>query len=184
MLGFGIPLTADSFHRQEQNPNGGDFIRSQGLSWDKHQFLFVDSCLKVIPHLRKWGVRVVEELTLQALVDVFAQAPAATILFAHCRDSDGSVELADGLVSPEKFVSFVPSDFDRIIDLCVCQPVQLVPLLKQKCPHCLVKLIEANATPIVWLYIYEVMFKILTTKPDYFQAQADAFTYLTELQKP
>jgi hypothetical protein len=180
VIGFGIPLSEEGFRRQAQNPKGGDFIRSQRLTWEKHHYLFVDSCLKILPHLRRWGVKVVEELTLQALADVFSHPPAAIILFAHWRDSDGTVELADRLVAPEEIVGLVPKDFNRIMDLCVCHPRQLVMLLKQKCPDCLVKFTDTKATAVAWIYMYQAMFRILTTNTDYFQALADAFTHLTE----
>src|SRR5207302_11060832 len=97
-------------------------------------------------------------------------------------DTDGTVELADGLVSSEQIVQVVPKDFIGIMDLCVCHPRRLVVLLKQKCPDCLVKLTDTEASPIFWIYMYEALFKILNTKPDYFQALADAFTSLTEPQ--
>lgn len=100
------------------------------------------------------------------------------ILFAHWSDADGTVELADGLVSCEQIVRVVPKDFTNIMDLCVCHPRELVVLLKQKCPDCLVKLTETEASPLFWIYMYEAMFKILNSRPDYFQALADAFKLL------
>jgi hypothetical protein len=66
------------------------------------------------------------------------------------------------------------------MDLCVCHPRQLVVLLKQKCPDCLVKLTDTEASPLLWIYMYQALFKILNTKPDYFQALADAFTRLSK----
>ena len=102
------------------------------------------------------------------------------ILFAHWRDVDERIELADGLVSPEAIVQVVPSDFKGIMDLCVCHPRALVFGIKQKCPDSLVKSTDKDAAPLWWLYLYEAMFKILTTRADYFQAMADAFISLTE----
>ena len=90
------------------------------------------------------------------------------------------IELADGLVSSEEIVRVVPTDFKGIMDLCVCHPVGLVAQIKQKCPDCLVKYTNTDATPLWWLYLYEAMFKILPTQPDYFQALADAFTVLSK----
>jgi hypothetical protein len=105
------------------------------------------------------------------------------ILFAHWSDSDGRIELTDGLVSSEQVVSGVPSDFAGIIDLCVCHPRRLVELLKQKCPDCLVKFTDTKATPLWWIYLYAAMFKILLTQPDYFQALADAFKSLNQPER-
>jgi hypothetical protein len=179
VLGFGIPLSEEAFRRQAQSPNGGDFIRSQRLTWEKYRYFFVDSCHKVLKDLRLWNVRIVEELTFAAFTEVFSRPPLVMILFAHWSDADGTVELADGLVSSEQIVSVVPKDFTNIMDLCVCHPRDLVVLLKQKCPDCLVKKTEKEANPLFWIYMYQALFKILNTKPDYFQALADAFTSLS-----
>jgi hypothetical protein len=175
VLGFGIPLSEEAFRQQAQNPKGGDFIRSQRLSWEKYRYLFVDSCHEVLKRLRRWNVRIVEELTLAALTEVFLRPPLVTILFAHWSETEGSVELADGLASPEQVVQLVPNGFTNLIDLCVCHPRQLVDLLKQKCPDCLVKKTDTKASPLYWIHLYEATFKILNTRPDYFQALADAF---------
>jgi hypothetical protein len=182
VIGFGVPLTEAAFRRQEQGVTGGDFIRSQQLTWEKYRYFFADSSAKVLAQFRLWGVRLIEELTLQALRDLFSRPPTAMILFAHWSDTD-RVELADGLVSSEDIVHLVPADFTGIIDLCVCHPRALVVGIKQKCPGCLVKYTDTNAAPLWWLYMYQAMFKILATRPDYFQALADAFTSLSEPRK-
>jgi len=179
VIGFGVPLTEAGFRRQEQSATGGDFIRSQQLTWEKYRYFFADSSAKVLAQFRLWGVRLIEELTLHALTDVFSRPPAAMILFAHWSDTD-RVELADGLISSEEIVGVVPSDFTGIVDLCVCHPRALVVGIKQKCPRSLVKYTDTNAAPLWWLYMYQAMFKILATRPDYFQALADAFTSLSE----
>ena len=124
------------------------------------------------------NVQIVEELTLAALSKLFSRPSSVTILFAHWSETDGTVELADGVVSCEEIVRVVPDGFTNIIDLCVCHPTQLVILLKQKCPDCLVKYTNTKASPLAWIYVYQATFKILTTQPDYFQAVADAFEVL------
>jgi hypothetical protein len=181
LIGFGIPLSEEAFQRQAQSPDSRDFIRSQRLTWNSYRFRFADSCQKVLEHLRLWGVRVVGELTLQAFADAFSRPPRVIILFAHWSDTDGTVELADGLVSCERLVDLVPKDFSGAFDLCVCHPRQLVVLLKQKFPDCPVKFTEKQANALSWIYMYEVLFKILSTEPaDYFEALADAFKHLSD----
>jgi len=182
IIGFGIPLSEEAFRRQAENPNGGDFIRSQNLTWPEYRWVFADPCQNILPHLRAWGVGIVEGLTLQTLGGIFSKPPRTIILFAHW-SSDGRIELTDGLVSSEQVVSVVPNDFAGIMDLCVCHPRRLVELLKQKCPDCLVKFTDTEATPLWWIYLYTAMFKILLTQPDYFQALADAFESLNQPER-
>ena len=179
VIGFGVPLTETSFRKQEQSPTGGDFIHSQGLTWDTYRYFFADACAQVLVRLRQWNVHVIEELTFDALADVFSKPPKVVILFAHWTARE-AVELADGMIFSEAIIRVIPSNFQGIFDLCVCHPMSLVVGIKEKCPDCLVKYTAKNATLLWWLYLYEAMFKILTTRPDYFQALADAFTILSK----
>lgn len=181
IIGFGIPLSEEAFRRHLQDSECRDFVKSQRLTWEKYRYLFADPCAKVLKHLQTWGVTVVEELTLPRLTAIFLHPPRVIILFAHWSDADGTVELAEGLVASEQIAAVVPGDYAGIFDLCVCHPRNLVVLLKEKCSDCLVKFTDINADALSWIYLYEVLFKILSTQPtDYFEALANAFKTLSD----
>lgn len=105
------------------------------------------------------GVRVVEDLTLAGFTRLFGDGVHAVILFSHW-DQD-AVELSDGFADASAVVAATPATFDGCLDLCVCHPAGLMPLLRQQRPSCHLRWVTASVTPVVWLIFYLNLFRLL-----------------------
>jgi hypothetical protein len=61
-------------------------------------------------------------------------------------------------------IAAVPDRFNGILDLCVCHPKELAKTLERLRPRCLVRSSNREATPVFWLYFYDVLTTILQTR--------------------
>ena len=173
---FGVPTSEQGFSLQAENPEEHDFIQSQRLTWPKYQHFFAGPCCGVLEDLRRWGVQVVEDARIEDLAAPFSEGRSVMILFAHWSEAEGSVELSDGVTDPSHIVASIPTAFEGILDLCVCHPQALVARVKADRPGCVVKYTGTTATPLLWLYMYHILFKLLNERPmNYFTALAQAF---------
>lgn len=161
-LGFGIPTDEPGFYlSRERSPNA--FARRCAGGWVRYEVDVVAPYNKVVPTLEELGVRVVRDLTLNTLPDLF-RTHEVVVLFSHSHED--SVELADKFASTDEMLSAVPEDFGGIFDLSVCHgPKKLIDALDGHRPRCNIRHNAGEATPYVWLYFYRFLFHLLAQQP-------------------
>lgn len=160
VLGFGVPVTEKAFRQSLKDPKR-DFA-SLFPSWSRYEAEWISDLNAVMPDLRKWGVRVLEEVTLASFAIQVSTQPAATILFSHTRG--GAIEMADGMNSPETLVELVPCDYTGTLDLAACGPVDLVAALIRRRPLCRFRYVVEDTTPLYWVHFYHLVFWLLQTR--------------------
>jgi hypothetical protein len=122
------------------------------------------------PAYKRLGVSVFEKATLNVFHNCLSSNRYSLVtLFAH-RTYDG-VEFHNGVFSSQKILDEIPSSFSGILDLSVCDPIELAILVKNHRPNCLARLIDRKVTPMWWFYFYLAFYKTISTDSlDYFTA--------------
>jgi len=162
ILSIAIPTSKDEFDEHRRTPRNRDFVRSCCPLWGKYLNDVIEPFQEVIPQIRRWGVEVIPKVTLSDWEAAFGSRRRVVTLFAHFTGE--SVEFYDGLVPIADVIRKVPSDFDGIVDLCMCLPEQLVKSLKAERPRCLVRFSNKPLTPSLWFYFYLVLYKVLVSE--------------------
>ena len=167
VLAFGIPTSKANFFLDLKRPEK-DFPKR--FIWSKYYLQIIQHLEEITPSLKEVGLTIITDLTLNKYGNLF-QEYEVIILFSHWKEN--KVEFEDGLQEIEKMVNLIPDTFTGIVDLCVCHPKKLASLIRQKKPNCLVKFIDNEATPFLWLYFYSILFRYL---------KEDEITYLKALE--
>jgi hypothetical protein len=171
VLAFGIPTSREGFFRACDNPRA-DFAKRFLGGWPQYHAQFVADVEAVEPVLKKWGVTVLHDTSLEDFAKGLREPFDVMILFSHWKDD--TVELSSGLETISALLDAVPPAFDGILDLCVCHPMALVTELHFRRPGCIVKYLPTEAAPHFWMYFYRTLFSQLQTRD---------LTYLTALEE-
>jgi hypothetical protein len=185
-LAFAFPLGRARFEADRQPGGDKEFaLRFRAYS-DYYDQIVRPYERTVRPALEPLGVHIATDVTLPQFRRLFDDgAPAVVILFAHWRDETDQVELADGMVGAEALALAVPEQFDGIVDLCVCHPRALARALEARRPGCLVKRIDVEATPILWMSFYVLLLRALGARGlTYFQGLELAKSLLEQRLRP
>jgi len=159
IFAIGLPTSRAAFERDRRSELK-DFVPKRLPSWLRYTHEIILPFRHYLPHYRKLGVQVVEEVDETTLRSLFSEnSHAVLILFSHFTDQH--VELSDRMVSVTRFVELVPEGFDGIIDLCVCHPDGLPFRLRDERPASSIKFTHREATTAAWLAMYRVMFELL-----------------------
>lgn len=140
--------------------------------WQKYEFHVLNPFTYTRENLVALGVHVSDDLTLHQFGSLFRENHSVVILFSHWR-KDG-IEFSDRLFDSQEIADQIPSDFEGILDLCVCHPTTFVNLIRKEKPSCLVRFTNRQATPALWLYFYRALFQLL---------HKDTYNYLDALEK-
>ena len=170
VVALSIPTSRGRFLDHLGDTTRHDFVRTVCPDWARYE-AFAKHILEFIVRFEAGGVRVLENATLEQFESSFAKAQVV-ILFAHWVDR--AVEFDDGLVSIERVVSAVPMSYSGVLDLCVCHPTPLVVRLRRERPNCLIKRSRNEASLLLWLQIYDVLFGLL---------RAEAMPYTTAVER-
>jgi len=85
-----------------------------------------------IRRLKRMGVRVKGECKLE---DIAASSHSdVLIVIAHKQSLPEAIELWEGAVAPEDFVSAIPENYTGAIDLTCCNSLDLLNLFRLRCP--------------------------------------------------
>jgi hypothetical protein len=158
VLAFGIPTTRTAFDRALNDPGNRDFIVNRSRDWKKYECEVISEIENTEPNIRALGVRVVHDLTIDLLGQLFEDR-AATVIVLFCHSHDASLEFDDGLASVPDVMARIPTDVQVIIDLCACRAWTLAKTIIKERPRCLTNFVESQATPAYWLYFYWALFK-------------------------
>lgn len=166
-IAFGIPTTREEFFRSF-SPPVSDYTRRWLGGWGQYRAQFVADLETVAPDLEGAGVALVRGLRLPDLAGLFTKY-SVVVLFSHWT-ADG-VEFFDGTGSAEQILHEIPSQYDGVVDLCVCHPLALVEKLLAQRPPYFVKYVQDEAAPHYWLYFYRDIFSYMQrAKADYMDA--------------
>jgi hypothetical protein len=180
VLLLGIPVTAPVYWRAVQGSRLSPFVTKLCPAWAKYRLEILQPAGRILPRLLDLGVRVIEEASLADLRAATTDASVkVVIVFSHWEQT--GVELADGLMNDAAVVKAVASEFDGLVDLCVCHPESLVLSLKAERPAALVKFTGQPTRPAAWLLLYELLFEQLACTPQlYAQALEESIGMLRE----
>jgi hypothetical protein len=180
-----MPASSEGWHREgRENMPIYDYIRGS-LVWREYHSRFVRLLKELEPGLIDIGVTVLRYIESRHLRNLFYHY-RVVILFAHWVDKHpeyplGAVEMDDGLVGVDEIVEAVPEEWDGVLDLCMCNPANLVAALLDARPRCHLKRLNINANPVLWLYFYGTLFAHLNDRPmSYSDALASARSQLVK----
>lgn len=177
VIGFGIPTSEQKFREDYRHPKK-DFAKMYQGIWPKYRNQFIDPYKNVSKKLICTKVNLIPELTFAAFREAFSTY-RVVVLFSHW--ADDQVEFADRMVPTDEIIEAVPEAFDGVIDLCVCHPVSLAAGLRMKRAYCLSRFINREATPLLWLHYYQVLFEHLKRTPlTYLKATDDVIKTFTK----
>jgi hypothetical protein len=160
VLASAVPLTRTAFEADRADGSGMEFAR-QAATWGQYRHEIVDPWEAVAPRVAARGARVVSGATASDITALLLdESVQVMILMAHSV-GDG-LELRGGPMTAEELVHAIPARFTGILDLCACRPLRLAEVLDARRPQVLVKLIPRQATPAVWLFLYLLVFEILS----------------------
>ncbi len=173
VLAFGIPLLRDDFLKDLSNPNK-NFARKFHGVWEKYYEEIVCDFEMIKPRLSELGLALCPELTFEKFGSLFHEGFDVIILFSHWEYD--AIEFYDGFVNYKDIVEKVPESFDRVLDLTVCHPEQLVVALRRERPRCLIrsKTEKRKLIPHYWLFFFLALFTHLKSCDlNYLQAVED-----------
>ena len=161
IVAFGIPTTQEEYLDAVDDPESRDFLTNpMNRPWGKYHRDFVCHLESIAPHLEAMGTRIKYGTRLGDLKEFcYDDAIRVIVLFSH--RNGGTIEFFDGMATASDILALIPMDFSGMIDLCVCNPEELYLRLKHERVDCVVKRIEVDATPGLWLYFYHALFKVL-----------------------
>jgi len=133
-LGVALPLSKKDLELG-WNDKEADFIQHMKRSrkyessldlWEVYKSL-ANSLIRMMDEVEKQGVYVVRRLNVGDLATVKESAIA---IFAHYSKKLDRVELSDGLFTPEQFANSFSGDYSGVIDLTLCNSINLEPAIK------------------------------------------------------
>ena len=158
LIAFTIPLTQEQFFSQRDDAEK-DFVRNCCSNWAKYQFEIIKTIDNVVPQYEQLGVRVLNRFNVDNITPCFKPGFKHFILVAHWLNN--KVEFYDRMANFEEVAELIPEEFDGIIDLCVCTPIELVTRIKQIRPNSSVRFNQTPSSLIYWLYYYLIFFKYI-----------------------
>lgn len=170
LLGFGLPLTKETFFKDRLTKTDKDFAKNfkkalnAQLAWEEYDEHVVRQANKVMDFARKAGVYVIPDFTLGDIK--YATDFEVVTIIGHQVNKTEKVELADGTHSVNEFVSAIPSNTECMLDLTICKSIILLNEIKKRFGGNMIVL--GNAMPVslqICLLVYELTIqKILVNK--------------------
>lgn len=129
--------------------------------WEVYQNEVVKPYEKFKQQFSKFGFHFIESVTF----DVFKNQldkHTVLIIFSHCKTGkDEAIEFYDRLVKSNEFIAAIPLNYDKVLDLSVCNPTFTASELKTKRKMMVVKSSSKSISFIYWLYFYSITFEII-----------------------
>jgi hypothetical protein len=178
VVGFGIPTTERAFRDSSASARGPRqrFVERYDGMLGPYLNEVIVPCQRFTSRFARLGVRVVHDLTLAGYSALFrGDGVQVVILFSHFEDD--AIELSDGFADVAAIVGATPDDFAGFLDLNVCHPCRLMPILRQSRPRCDFRWVDEQVTPALWLLFFWKLFRLLGQKPTrYLDAQVQLLT--------
>ena len=149
-----LPLLEQSFEEYGPHPSfAGGLILGLLIS--------VQSTLTAAPMTSQLspelGLRGTQCATVEAFSRAISDQPRVMGIVGHCR-SCSEIEFADGFVGLLDLVSMIPANFDGVLDISVCNPRGIAPMIRKQARNCLTRISERPANGKEYLWYYTVLF--------------------------
>lgn len=160
---IGLPSTPDELADYVANPCGRDLLASQRLTVQQYERQVMAPLARLAPVWRGYGARIYPGATLGMLGAAVREGPTASLfLVSHWRDAPlPAIELFDGMADIDEVAGMFPAAFDGVVDLCICQSIELAKRIKSRCPEATVKWVNVDATPAVWFHIHTLALRFM-----------------------
>jgi hypothetical protein len=170
-IAVAIPTSEADASRHLFDSHGRDFMPRVCQSVGSYLLEVEPFAAAAIPSYRRLGVRVRTSARLRDFVDLCHEC-RVVILFAHW--STREVEFEDGLIPAARVAAAIPPRFTGTLDLCVCQPPDLVLAIKAASPQVTVRYSSRHTRPGFWFAFYTHVFQALNQ---------DALSYVAALTR-
>jgi len=168
LIGMCLPESKKSFYHNLRNFDRNDFTST--FPWQIYQWQFLATYNELKKPIRKLGARIEERFTFQSFRSAIDRREPVLILFAHWKENE--IEFYDGLVAIDEIVNYIPENYNKVIDLCVCHPGPFVEKVIAKCGHCTIRFRNEKSYPIFWIHFYRTLLLELNSHPSPYK---DAF---------
>ncbi|MBF0338860.1 MAG: hypothetical protein HQL05_13650 [Nitrospirae bacterium] len=166
-LAFAIPLDEKSFEQNRKVPDR-EYIRMKFKDdWNGYYIKVARIYENFKTNFQQLGVNVFYNVTFDCFKGLLEREEFDVIIpFAHFNNKESELhkpgmEFFDGFATIPEIVDAVPYDFTGILDLDVCNSEPLVVKLKEKNLKYLIKSGYGEATPVVWMGFYLMLFRYL-----------------------
>lgn len=181
VLAFGIPTSKEGFERARKYVHSSYVQHYANKFSDNGWFRYYNQLVKTVRQIsavsKELGVEVRTDVSSAEFGSLLGSVWHVVILFSHWNGC--AVEFCDGFAEATKIVEGVTiGDSGVIVDLSVCQSRSLANELKRRLPHCLIRFVDAKASPVLWLHLYWAVFKHLN---DYNLSYLDALEEIAAL---
>jgi hypothetical protein len=160
-MALGIPTSRECFEKARGSDRSHYAKRFLG-GWEQYYDLLGADLQRMERLLRRWGVTMAVDASVDSFADLFTRGFDVVILFSHW--DKGAVEFSDGLSPVPAIVQRIPAAYAGLLDLCVCHPLDLVSRLHSERPALVVKYTAAEAAPDFWVRFYEIVFHQLHSR--------------------
>ncbi len=179
---FCLPITQEQFRLDELN-HSKHFVREhlpqnkpkefeQGGLWAVYEREVVNPYLKLKTQFSRYGFSFVDSTSFQRFSETI-KLFSVNILFSHCNTKNNDcIEFFDKMVIQKEFVESIPENFDKVIDLSVCNPQLLARQLKEQRRLAIVKSSNKSISLMHWLYFYGIVFEIILNEEIEFYSNA------------
>jgi hypothetical protein len=162
LLGIGIPTSETKFLEQ-LHPRDGKHDFAQNFfagSLQKYRQEVLLPFERYLPVIEKTGVYVIRDWSFLTFKTLMRKGEFKVVtIFSHWNNR--AIEFTEGMIDICEIASSIPCVPPKIIDLCVCNPLDLIPLLKQKCSANTVKYTSIETVPGFWIAFYALVAKNL-----------------------
>jgi hypothetical protein len=159
VFAFCLPLDSEAFRRTAAI--NASYASQYGGGWAQYDALFASEARSSLKAYRLLGVDVRTSVTGIAFADLLlAKKWKVILLFTHWRDGD--VEFADRFWNHVELTELTPLNANRILDLCVCHPTELVRKLASERKSLRLCWTDKRRTPFVWFSFYDSLFRLLS----------------------
>ena len=160
---IGLPSTLEELADYVADPRGRDLLASQQLTVQQYERQVLTPLARMLPIWRSYGARIYPRATLGALASAVRDGHTSSLfLISHWRESPTpAIEFLDGMAEIDDVASALPVAFDGVVDLCICQSIELAKRIKSRCPEATVKWVNVDATPAVWFHIHTLALRLM-----------------------
>jgi hypothetical protein len=158
VLLVGMPVSLSDYDDFKAGEFESDFLATWGSTRSK---FFNEVCAPVhgaLRDIRKYGSHVILRADEQSLRSAFQRD--VVIVFSHWTKE--GIELAQRMMPPEEFCAAIPERYRGVIDLCACNPENLVIGIKRRAPEATVKHSFVETTPEIWIEITRITLQALS----------------------
>lgn len=163
-----IPTTKSELDDYIQYPEKRDLLSAQNITYQRYEREIIIPFSRVIQTWENLGIKIYTGATLNVLYDALQDDQTTCLcLVSHWVLNPQRIEFFNGLIPIEEVASVFPIEWDGVLDLCICQSLELAKLVSNRCIKATVKKTSSKeknkemATPAVWFYIYTLAFRLV-----------------------